>query len=91
VSDGGRCVGQAGGNGPGEECAIAVGRTGHEMLSPCAAFDTNCGDFVTLPDSDTSGRDFGGNDGGKARCWCLATPSPGPWTPAAKVRSTIVI
>jgi len=55
VSEGGRCVGRPEGYGPSEECTITVGGSGG-VLGPCAVFDTNPGpDYVTLPDSDTSG------------------------------------
>jgi hypothetical protein len=60
VSDGGRCVGRAGGYLSSEACAITVGGGG--MLGACGVFDTDSyypghpglpGDAITMPDGST--------------------------------------
>lgn len=50
ISDGGRCVGRAGGYGNHEDCTIFVGGGGG-VLGECGVFDTqNSVDYITLPD-----------------------------------------
>ena len=49
VSEGGRCVGRAGGYGTNEDCTIVVGGGGG-VLGACGVFDMEGGsDYVTLP------------------------------------------
>jgi hypothetical protein len=68
VSDGGRCVGRAGGYLPSEFCVIIVGGGGG-ALGACGVFDTyDSVDYVILPD----GSRHGGSD-----CPVGAALSPG--------------
>ena len=57
ASDGGRCVGRAGGYGPSEACAITVGGGGG-VLGACGVFDIfgySAADILTMPDGSTHG------------------------------------
>ena len=80
VSDGGRCVGRAGGYGPSETCAITVGGGGG-VLGACGVFDTWPGqDPLILPD----GSQHTGSD-----CPVGAVLSPGDsvgWTSDGSVQ-----
>jgi hypothetical protein len=59
ATEGGRCVGRAGGYGPSEGCAIEVGGGGGALAPACAVFDMDTfhvgSDYVTLPDGSRHG------------------------------------
>ena len=51
LAEGGKCVGRwPGGYLPNEQCEITTAGAGGGVLGPCPAFDTQGGDYLTLPD-----------------------------------------